>query len=109
MDAKGDNGNADFGDHIRVDFLWNLDKNEVPVWSTTLSELKVVTQNGSIPDLVQKGVVDREGNGLAPGDDDTFYVMFTFVDSGEDQNVFQGDALKLNWTFNSMQASCEEK
>ena len=22
IDAKGDNGNADFGDHIRVDFLW---------------------------------------------------------------------------------------
>lgn len=109
IDAKGDNGNADFGDHIRVDFLWNLDKNEVPIWSTTLSELKVSTQNGSIPDLVQKGVVDREGNGLAPGDDDTFYVMFTFVDNGEEQNVFQGDALKLNWTFNSMQTKGEEK
>lgn len=109
IDAKGDNGNADFGDHIRVDFLWNLDKNEVPIWSTTLSELKVATQNGSIPDLVQKGVVDREGNGLAPGDDDTFYVMFTFVDNDEEQNVFQGDSLKLNWTFNSMQTKGEEK
>ncbi|WP_242292211.1 TasA family protein [Bacillus cereus group sp. BfR-BA-01441] len=109
IDAKGDNGNADFGDHIRVDFLWNLDKNEVPIWSTTLSELKVSTQNGSIPDLVQKGVVDREGNGLAPGDDDTFYVMFTFVDNNAEQNVFQGDSLKLNWTFNSMQTKGEEK
>ena len=109
IDAKGDNGNADFGDHIRVDFLWNLDKNEVPIWSTTLSDLKVSTQNGSIPDLVQKGVVDREGNGLAPGDDDTFYVMFTFVDNDEEQNVFQGDSLKLNWTFNSMQTKGEEK
>lgn len=109
IDAKGDNGSADFGDHIRVDFLWNLDKNEVPIWSTTLSELKVATQNGSIPDLVQKGVVDREGNGFAPGDDDTFYVMFTFVDSNEEQNVFQGDSLKLNWTFNSMQTKGEER
>ena len=109
IDAKGDNGNADFGDQIRVDFLWNLDKNEVPIWSTTLSELKVSTQNGSIPDLVQKGVVDREGNGLAPGDDDTFYVMFTFVDNNAEQNVFQGDSLKLNWTFNSMQTKGEEK
>ncbi|RKN59322.1 TasA family protein [Bacillus sp. S66] len=109
IDAKGDNGNADFGDHIRVDFLWNLDKNEVPIWSTTLSELKVSTQNGSILDLVQKGVVDREGNGLAPGDDDTFYVMFTFVDNNAEQNVFQGDSLKLNWTFNSMQTKGEEK
>ncbi|MCU4955693.1 CalY family protein [Bacillus cereus] len=109
IDAKGDNGNADFGDHIRVDFLWNLDKNEVPIWSTTLSELKIAMQNGNIPNLVKNGIVDREGNGLAPGDDDTFYVMFTFVDNGEEQNVFQGDALKLNWTFNSMQASGEEK
>ncbi|EEK46558.1 MULTISPECIES: TasA family protein [Bacillus] len=109
IDAKGDNGNADFGDHIRVDFLWNLDKNEVPIWSTTLSDLKVSTQNGSIPDLVQKGVVDREGNGLASGDDDTFYVMFTFVDNNAEQNVFQGDSLKLNWTFNSMQTKGEEK
>ncbi|MBC6973804.1 cell division protein FtsN [Bacillus sp. Xin] len=109
IDAKGDNGNTDFGDHIRVDFLWNLDKNTVPVWSTTLSELKEATQNGNIPDLVQKGIVDREENGLASGDDDTFYVMFTFVDNGEDQNVFQGDALNLNWTFNSMQTEGEEK
>ncbi|HEK9101107.1 TPA: cell division protein FtsN [Bacillus pseudomycoides] len=109
IDAKGDNGNTDFGDHIRVDFLWNLDKNTVPIWSTTLSELKEATQNGNIPDLVQKGIVDREENGLAPGDDDTFYVMFTFVDNGEDQNVFQGDALNLNWTFNSMQTEGEEK
>ncbi|KEK23829.1 TasA family protein [Bacillus gaemokensis] len=108
-DAKGDNGSLDFGDHIRVDFLWNLDKNTLPIWSTTLSELKEATQNGSILDLVQKGVVDREGNGLAPGDDDTFYVMFTFVDNGEDQNVFQGDALNLNWTFNSMQTEGEDK
>lgn len=109
LDGKGDNGTADFGDRIRVDFLWNLDKNTVPVWSTTLSELKKATQNGNVLDLVQKGVVDREGDGLAPGDDDTFYVMFTFVDNGEDQNTFQGDALKLNWTFNSMQTEGEDK
>ncbi len=59
--------------------------------------------------LYKKGVVDREGNGLAPGDDDTFYVMFTFVDNNAEQNVFQGDSLKLNWTFNSMQTKGEEK
>ncbi len=62
---------------------------------STLSELKVATQNGSIPDLVKKGIVDREGNGFTPGDDDTFYVMFTFVDSGEDQNVFQGRCIEI--------------
>lgn len=62
---------------------------------STLSELKVATQNGSIPDLVKKDIVDREGNGFTPGDDDTFYVMFTFVDSGEDHNVFQGRCIEI--------------
>ncbi|MRD39877.1 hypothetical protein GH882_28720 [Bacillus thuringiensis] len=71
-------------------------RSEAKTYYSILSELKVATKNRSIPDLVKKGIVDREGNGFTPGDDDTFYVMFTFVDSGEDQNVFQGDALKLN-------------
>ncbi|UNT71678.1 cell division protein FtsN (plasmid) [Bacillus sp. N447-1] len=108
-DAKGDNGTADFGDHIRVDFLWNLDKNTTPVWSTTLSELKKVTADGSLPDLVKKGIVHWEEKGLAPGKDDTFSVKFTFVDNGENQNVFQGDTLNLNWTFNATQASGMDK
>lgn len=108
-DAKGDNGGADFGDHIKVEFLWNIDKNTVPVWETTLSELKKDTAAGNLPDLVEKGIVNWEGNGLAPGSDDTFYVKFTFVDNGEDQNVFQGDSLKLNWTFDATQTKGEEK
>ena len=45
--------------------------------------------------LVKKGSVDREGNGLAPGDDDTFDVMFTFVDSCEDQNVISGRCIEI--------------
>ncbi|PEX91729.1 TasA family protein [Bacillus cereus] len=108
-DAKGDNGNADFGDHVKVEFLWNIDKNTVPVWETTLSELKQATADGNLPDLVEKGVVNWEGNGLAPGKDDTFYVKFIFEDNGEDQNVFQGDTLKLNWTFNANQTKGKEK
>ena len=35
--------------------------------------------------------------------------MFTFVDNDEEQNIFQGDSLKLNWTFNSIQTKGEEK
>ncbi|MDM5190416.1 TasA family protein [Bacillus sp. DX4.1] len=108
-DAKGDNGNADFGDHIRVDFLWNLDKNSVPIWSTTLSELKKATQAGDVLNLVEKDIVNHEGDGLAPGDDDTLYVKLTFVDNKEEQNIFQGDTLKLNWTFNATQTEGEEK
>ncbi|MFC5773237.1 TasA family protein [Ectobacillus antri] len=103
IDAKGDNDGADFGEHIKVEFLWNLDKGTQPVFETTLAELKAATVEGKGIDLVDKGVVKYEGQGLAPGKDDTFYVKFSFVDNQEDQNVFQGDQLKLNWTFNATQ------
>lgn len=103
VDAKEDNGEQDFGDHIKVKFLWNLDKNTTPIWETTLSELKKATADGKVTDLIDKGIVDYEGKGLAPHTDDTIFVEFEFADNGQDQNVFQGDQLNLNWTFNATQ------
>ena len=35
------------------------------------------------------------------------YVAFEFVDNGEDQNEFQGDALELEWTFTAHQTEGE--
>jgi hypothetical protein len=31
------------------------------------------------------------------------WVQFEFVDDGKDQNIFQGDTLNLEWTFNANQ------
>ncbi|MBM7604857.1 spore coat-associated protein N [Metabacillus crassostreae] len=98
-DAMGDNTD-DFGKHIRVNFLENNDKSENEpndiIYSTTLHELQQIT-----PDAVEKNVIgyNNEISGLPAGTKDTMYVEFEFVDNGEDQNQFQGDKLKLNWSF----------
>src|SRR5699024_6955919 len=38
-DVKGDN-NEDIGKYIRVNFLWNWDKEKEPIFETTLKELE---------------------------------------------------------------------
>ena len=105
MDAKGDNGTADFGKHIKVNFLWNWDKGNEPVFETTLHDLQAMS-----PDLVQKNIMDpllSNKSGLATGEVNEFWVEYEFVDNGEDQNIFQGDSLSLDWTFNATQKAGE--
>lgn len=108
-DAKGDNA-EDFGKHIRVNFLRNIDKsgaikpNDI-IYSTTLHDLK-----GTAPDAVQKKIwsVFGENSGLKAGSKDTLKVQFEFVDDG-DQNQFQGDSLQLKWIFDAKQTAGERK
>ncbi|MFD2044970.1 TasA family protein [Ornithinibacillus salinisoli] len=118
-DANGDNV-GDMGEHIRVLFLENGDKtdwNPIEGWDyndvvseTTLADLQEMT-----PDAVEDlesfwtwlfGGTGEE-SGLVAGDSDQMYVAFEFVDNGEDQNEFQGDALQLTWTFNAHQTEGE--
>lgn len=118
IDAKGDNTD-DFAKHIKVLFLENADKtgdgwvigdyNDV-ISQTTLYDLKYQT-----PDAVENlnkfwtrflGL-GGEDSGLRAGDKDTLYVAFEFVDNGQDQNQFQGDSLKLEWTFTAHQTPGE--
>ncbi|VEF49335.1 camelysin [Bacillus freudenreichii] len=102
-DAKGDN-TEDFGEHIAVEFLLNMDKHNQPIYKTTLSSLKNMS-----PDAVAKNItipaIGKEG--LPSGASDRLVVKFSFVDNGEDQNQFQGDSLKLEWKFIAMQAFAE--
>lgn len=119
-DAKGDNTD-DFGKHIKVLFLENIDKtgdgwligdyNDV-IAETTLYDLQNMT-----PDAVenlQSWVtwllgLNGEDSGLKAGDSDLMYVAFEFVDNGEDQNEFQGDSLELKWTFTAHQTPGENR
>jgi len=106
-DAKGNNGAEDFGKHIRVNFLWNWDKENEPIFETTLYELKTMD-----PDVVKKTVLDpffAKNGGLKPGEENNLWVEFEFLDNGQDQNVFQGDALKLDWTFIASQTAGDTK
>jgi len=94
----------DFGKHIRVNFLWNWDKENEPIFETTLHELKDMD-----PDVVEKSVFEPlMEDGLQSGDTNDLWVEFEFVDNGEDQNEFQDTGLELTWTFNATQGEGEE-
>ncbi|KEK23551.1 CalY family protein [Bacillus gaemokensis] len=105
IDAKGDN-TEDFAKNIKVKFMWNADKNTVPVYETTLADLKTMT-----PDVVEKHVFAPHfaKGGLKAGTDDVLAVKYEFVENGQDQNQFQGDKLELKWTFNAEQTEGEQK
>ena len=87
-------------------FIWNWDKQSEPVYETTLAELQKLD-----PDVVAKDVFAPEwgeNGGLAPNSEDYLWVEFEFEDKG-DQNIFQGDSLNLEWTFNASQGEGETK
>ncbi|GIN87879.1 cell division protein FtsN [Heyndrickxia sporothermodurans] len=104
-DVKGDN-KEDFGKYIEVEFLYNADKLDEVIYKTTLAQLKEMT-----PEAINKHIfypVYGE-KGLPVGTSDDFIVKFNFIDNGKDQNEFQGDSIKLTWTFNAQQTAGEEK
>ncbi|WP_449354499.1 TasA family protein [Virgibacillus natechei] len=103
-DAEGDN-TGDFGEHIRVEFLYNADQLNEVIYETTLADLRDMS-----PEAVNEEVflpTLGEG-GLEAGTSDDLVVQFTFMDNGEDQNEFQGDELNLEWTFNVQQTTGDE-
>ncbi|EAL15049.1 cell envelope-bound metalloprotease [Bacillus cereus G9241] len=105
-DLKNDNAGEDFGKHIKVNFIWNWDKQSEPVYETTLADLQ--KEN---PDVLAKAIFAPEwgeNGGLAAGTDDYLWVEFEFEDKG-DQNKFQGDSLSLEWTFNAHQGEGESR
>jgi spore coat-associated protein N len=98
------NNTADFGKHIRVNFLFNADKLDTPIYSTTLHELKSLS-----PDVIEGNILGgwlaERGGKLSAKTSDTLYVQYEFVDNGQDQNQFQGDSLQLTWTFEGKQGA----
>ncbi|WP_058308464.1 CalY family protein [Gracilibacillus massiliensis] len=104
-DVQNDNS-EDFGEHIQVEFLMNLDKLDEVVYQTTLADLKSMT-----PEAVGTSILGPilGEDGLEAGTIDDLSVKFIFVDNGEDQNEFQGDTLELEWTFNAQQTAGEQR
>jgi spore coat-associated protein N len=88
----------DFGKHIKVKFLNNIDKLNDVILETTLYDLQNQT-----PDAVERGLFLGKRSGLRAGTTNTLAVAFEFVDNGQDQNQFQGDTLNLTWTFEAKQ------
>ena len=119
-DANGDNTD-DFGKHIKVLFLENADKTgagwTIGDYNDIISETTLYDLQNMTPDAVENVQhwithllgLDGEDSGLAAGTSDQMYVAFEFVDNGEDQNEFQGDALELTWTFTAHQTPGESR
>lgn len=100
-DAKSDNTD-DLANHIKVTIMYNTSSATVPVVETTLAQLKEKQPDlTAIDEFV--GTTQRP-DGIPPGEKEKMFVLFQFVDNGEDQNQFQGDKLKVDWTFNTKQA-----
>jgi spore coat-associated protein N len=49
-------------------------------------------------------IAHKRPDGIPPGEKEKMFVLFQFVDNGEDQNQFQGDKLQVDWTFNAKPA-----
>ncbi|MCJ0932600.1 CalY family protein [Virgibacillus halodenitrificans] len=102
-DVDGNNV-EDLGQYIRVNFLINADKLDAPIYSTTLADLKNMS-----PDVIEGNIftswLAEKGGNLAAGTKDTLYVQYEFVETGADQNEFQGDSLELTWTFEGKQGA----
>ncbi|HDR6310425.1 TPA: M73 family metallopeptidase [Bacillus cereus] len=104
-DVKKDNKD-DFGKHIKVTFLKNVDKHETIVKETTLDKLKGDTLTAVDNDLAAWFWDEK---GISSGKSDKFTVKFEFIDNGKDQNEFQGDKLNLTWTFDAKQTAGTER
>lgn len=99
-DAKSDNSD-DLAKHIKVTIMYNTSSASNPIVETTLFDLQ--SQN---PDLTQIDTLSGTiPDGIPAGEKEKIFVLFEFVDNGQDQNQFQGDKLKVDWTFNAEQTA----
>jgi spore coat-associated protein N len=99
-DVKQDNTD-DLAKHINVMIMYNTSTATNPIVETTLYDLQ--TQQ---PDLTEiDRLTDRIPDGIPAGEKEKIFVLFQFIDNGQDQNQFQGDALKVDWTFNAEQGA----
>lgn len=98
--------NEKFGEHIRVNFLTNINQVNTPILSKTLAELEDMS-----PEATKQFIWDKILNkgGLPKGASHNLVVQFEFVDNGEDQNELQGQTLNLEWTFDAEQTNGSAK
>jgi spore coat-associated protein N len=96
-DVKNNNTD-DFGNHIWVTIT---NKNNVAVVP------RVKLKDLAKTDILRPAqpATSTGLSNLDAGKSDEFKVKFEFVDNALDQNIFQGDSLKLDWTFDAKQTA----
>lgn len=101
----GNNNTEDFGEHIKVDFLFNANQLDNVIYSTTLKDLQSMS-----PEAIKElRLLFWNKPGLEVGKTHNFVVKFSFKENGLDQNQFQGDSLQLKWLFNAKQTEGERR
>ncbi|AXF55895.1 TasA family protein [Salicibibacter kimchii] len=95
----------DFGEHIEVEFLYNVNNLDEVIYQTTLADLQDMSPEAINEHIFYPAIGD---DGLAAGESHDFVVQFNFLDNGEDQNHLQDAWLDLEWTFISTQGDGEE-
>ncbi|MED4586374.1 TasA family protein [Brevibacillus choshinensis] len=100
IDGNGDNGNADFGKHIFIEFLTS--DGDLILLNKSLADMRKLTQQGKSPDISNLYLKLKN---LPVGDSDRIVMKINFVDNGLDQNIFQEDTLKLTWTLEAKQGA----
>ncbi|SFM23336.1 SipW-cognate class signal peptide [Gracilibacillus orientalis] len=116
-DANDNNGNEDLGEHFVVKFLKNeghpeswLDNDEYTVVEEiSLADLSTMTPDDLAVELEDFLFWDYEEDGIPAGGTDYMAVKIEFVDNDEDQNIFQGDSLELEWQFTAEQEEGERR
>lgn len=107
-DTDNNNGSHNLKEDIIVTFLNNNDKKQPEVLIISLADLE--SQN---PDLVARKILGTvlggENSGIKAGTEDTLTVQFAFKETFQPQNYYQGDKLKLTWTFEASQGAGEFK
>ncbi len=90
VDNGESNHGDDLGDHIILEYIYNVYDRERVVFKKSLSELRDNPQQ----------IMEKFPAGSKEG---KFAVEFKFIDNDDDQNHFQTDELKLNWKFEAVQ------
>jgi spore coat-associated protein N len=100
VDAKGDNGNEDFADHILVHIMKLGSKEVVANW-VPLSQIKDL--------VVAQDIKPTTGKPFQTDNRQVLRIDFKFNDNGQDQNIFQGDSINFQLIFDASQKGGETR
>lgn len=100
VDAKGDNGNEDFANHILVHIMKLGSKEVVANW-VPLSQIKDL--------VVAQDLKPTTGKPFQTDNRQVLRIDFKFNDNGQDQNIFQGDTINFQLIFDASQKAGENR
>lgn len=82
--------------------MYNADKMKQVAYEASLAELKSMDALNVTKNVFNNPSEPKDG-GIKAGELDDMAVRFIFKETGQSQNVFQGDSLSLKFTFHAQQ------